>query len=116
MFNARLSVEKRVRCVRLYSVTGNVAEVRRQILQEYGPPAPKRDTIARLNKQLDSTGSVLDAKKTGQEKSVVTPANQQAVALELQSSPEKSKSQRRLSAKLGIPRTSIQHVSSVVMY
>ena len=77
MFNARLSVEKRVRCVRLYSVTGNVAEVRRQILQEYGPPAPKRDTIARLNKQFDSTGSVLDAKKTGQEmcrKCVAMPA------------------------------------------
>ena len=41
MATERLSIEKRVKCVRLYSATKNLSEVQRLLLQEYGPPATK---------------------------------------------------------------------------
>ena len=68
----RLSVEKRVKCVRLFSVTGNVSDVCRQMKQLYGEPAPSRNTVARINKNFDETGSVMDVKKPGMQPTVVT--------------------------------------------
>ena len=56
MATERLSIEKRVKCVRLYSVTKNLSEVQRLLLQEYGSPATKLQTISRINKLFDRTG------------------------------------------------------------
>jgi hypothetical protein len=105
-----LSVEKRVQCVRLYSVTNNASEVRRQMSQMYGPPRPKVQTATRINKFFDETGSVSDPKKQGRPRMVRTVQNLMVVAEELASYPQKSKSQRRLPAKLGIKRSSIQNI------
>jgi hypothetical protein len=75
--------------------------------QMYGPPGPKVQTITRINKLFDETGSVSDPKKHGRPRTVRTEQNQMVVAEELASSPQKSKSQRRLSDKLGIKRSSL---------
>ena len=41
MLNARLTVEQRVRCVRLFSLTSNVTEVQRRMRKEFGVEPPK---------------------------------------------------------------------------
>ena len=55
------SIEKRVKCVRLFSLTNNVTEVQRRLLKEYGSPTPTRNAVVRINKLFEDTGSVLDA-------------------------------------------------------
>jgi hypothetical protein len=67
-------------------------------------------TITRINKLLDETGSVSDPKKQGRSGTVGTEQNQTVVAEELATSTHKSNSQRRLSAKLGIKRSSLQNI------
>ena len=87
MATERLSIEKRVKCVRLYSATKNLSEVQRLLLQEYGPPATKLQTISRINKLFDRTGSVHDAKKPGRERTVRTHQNRLVLEAELARSP-----------------------------
>ncbi|PNF30075.1 hypothetical protein B7P43_G04239 [Cryptotermes secundus] len=112
MAGRRLSIEQRVKCVRLFSVTNNVSEVQRIMMEESGPPAVHRDTIVRINKQFDETASALNPKHPGQPRTVRTADTQAHVAAELASYPKKSKSTRRLSALLDISRTSLRRVLS----
>ena len=78
----RLSLEKRIKCVRLFSATNNVTEIRRRMAQEYGDPPPNRQTIVRINKLFDDTGSVLDVKKPGRPREARTPRNVDLLAAE----------------------------------
>ncbi|PSN51677.1 hypothetical protein C0J52_09597 [Blattella germanica] len=110
MAERRLSMEKRVKCIRLYSVSKNASKVRCLMTELYGPPGPKVHTVIRLNRLFDETGSVCYRKKAGRPRSVRTQQNQERVAEELAHSPHKSKSQRRLSTTLGIKRTRIQKI------
>ena len=110
MATGRLPLEQRIRCIRLYSVTNNYQEVRRRMVEEFGEPGPSRQMISRLNQAFDTTGSVLDAKRTGRPKTVNTEENKERVQAELACSPDKSKSQRRLSAKLNIKRGTLRKI------
>lgn len=110
MAGRRLSLDQKVKCVRLFSKTNNISEVQRQMEVEFGRPKPTRDTIARLNKTFDETGSVGEGKRSGRPKSVVTPENKEIVMQELNRSPDKAKSQRRLSSVLNIKRRSLQRI------
>ena len=103
-------MEKRVKCIRLYSVSKNASEVRRLMTELYGPPGPKVHTVIRLNRLFDETGSVCYRKKAGRPRSVRTQQNQERVDEELARSTHNSKSQRRLSTTLGIKQTSIQKI------
>ena len=66
MANARLTLEQRVRCVRLFSLTNNVSEVQRRMRTEFGVEPPTRITIVGINNKFNSTGSVLDVKHGAQ--------------------------------------------------
>lgn len=107
MAGRRLSVEQRVRCVRLFSIMGNVSEVQRRMLEEFGPPAVHRNTISQINQMFDRTGSANHPKNPGPSRSVRTQDMKNRLRAELESSPHKSKSSRRLSAKLNIGKTSV---------
>uniref|UniRef100_A0A8C4SCJ4 DUF4817 domain-containing protein n=1 Tax=Erpetoichthys calabaricus TaxID=27687 RepID=A0A8C4SCJ4_ERPCA len=107
MAGRRLSLEQRVRCVRLFSRTGNVSEVQRRMLEEFGPPAVHRNTISQINEMFDRTGSANHPKNPGPSRSVRTDDMKNRLRAELESSPNKSKSSRRLSAKLKIGKTSV---------
>lgn len=110
MAEQKLTLNKRIQCVRLFSITNNISEVRRRIAAEFGPPTPTRKTVARINTLFDVTGSVKDCKRPGRPISVRTEENKERVAEELERSPDKSKSQRRLSAVLGINRSTLRHI------
>lgn len=105
----RLSLEEKVDCVRLYSATNNYSEVKRRMAAKFGTPGPSLITIKNVNKKFDETGSVEESKRS-RPKTVVTDANKVRLQNELASSQEKDKSQRRLSARLDISRTSIQRI------
>jgi ActR/RegA family two-component response regulator len=76
----------------------------------YGLDAPKPKNIARLNKHFDATGTVMDMPRAGRPNTVNTAENKERLQQVLTSSPHKSKSTRRLSATLAIPRRTLQRM------
>lgn len=110
MATGRVPLNQRVRSVRLFSVTNNLQEVHRRMKAEFGPSAPKPKTIASINKKFDVTGSVVDLPRSGRPNTVNTEENKERLMETLLSSPEKSKSARRLSSHLHISDRTVRRM------
>lgn len=119
---SQLTVEERVKIVRIYSVQGGCATATRRILYQEGVEAgkwqevgvdraaiPSRQTIEYINKTFDETGCVSKRmlKSTGRERTVTTADNLRRVREEVLRSPDVSKSHRRLSATLKLSPSSV---------
>ena len=84
------------------------SETVRKWIETFGTLAPKRQTIYCICDKFDATGSILNAPKTGQPKTVCTEDNKQHVVKAYVQSPKKST--RRASMKSSIPQTSIRQI------
>ena len=58
----------------------NSETVKRKWVETFGTPAPKRQTIYHIHDKFNATGSILNAPKIGQPKTVCTEDNKQHFA------------------------------------
>ena len=117
----RLSMQEKVKIVRLYSKHQSIRETRHALYQEavdsgrWGKVGiersgvPSTTTIHNINQLFDETGCVEKRKHKSfsRNKSVTTAENLALVREEVLKSPDVSKSHRRLSATLGLSSSSI---------
>ena len=123
----RLTLDVKIRIVRLYSKSDeNASEVRRKLYQlgidegRWGKVGlekadiPSINTIKSINEHFNKTGRVDQVLSQGgnqkRKKRVVTPENIERVEDELFRSPETPKSHRRISYTLGISPSSIYNI------
>ncbi|PSN35096.1 hypothetical protein C0J52_24422 [Blattella germanica] len=98
---AEFTVQQKVKCCYWLAEYNFPIAVQRRFKQEYGANAPDRHTIMKCYNQLLETGSLL--RKKGSGKIPAPAARVEDVRQAFQRSP--SKSIRRASLELGIPKT-----------
>lgn len=102
--NSRLSIEEKVKIIKLHAKFENCEEVRRQWKKCFSSEPPKAETISRLVKKFEETGSVHDRDRSGRPLSIVTEETVETVEKMLVDSPNTS---IRVGAReLGISNTS----------
>ncbi|CAL8102290.1 unnamed protein product [Orchesella dallaii] len=105
---ARLSLEERVKCIRMCSRYNNYADAQKAWRQKYGVEPPCRKTLSTLDKKFEKTGSVADLVRCGRPKTTRTEATIAKVEEAVKRDP--SKSIRSLSKELGITQASVHRI------
>jgi hypothetical protein len=105
----KLTVEDKVRCVRLYSKYDEKPSVVQRVWRkELGTEPPSTKTIIAVNKKFDATGNVADRSRTGRPKTSHTPDKMILVEDILKRCP--TKSIRAIAQDIGIAKASVHRM------
>lgn len=105
---ARLSLEDRIKCIRLCSRYNSYADAQKAWKQNHGTIPPCRKTMSTLDKKFQKTGSVADLVRTGRPKTTRTEAVIARVEEAVNKDP--TKSIRALAKDLGITQASVHRI------
>ncbi len=106
----RLTKEQRILLLKQWWISGGTTQAINEAFQQEFPDAeiPARQTIYRLAKKFDQTGSVEDARGRGRRQSVNTDENMQLVSQNYRLNPQTS--QRQAARELDISRSTLQRI------
>ena len=106
-----LTKEQRIFLLKQWWISGGTTQTINEAFQHEFPDdaIPVRQTVYRLAKKFDETGSVEDAPRSGRPASVTTEANTQLVSQNFRLSPQTS--QRRAALELDGSRSSLQRIT-----
>lgn len=110
----RLTLDERIRLVRLFSLYEKSSTIQKVWANQFGTDPPSRKTIAALNKKFDETGSVADLTRSGRPKSSRTEEKIALVQSAIRDDP--TKSIRILSNELGLNKASVHRIKQGNIY
>jgi len=107
----RLTKEQRILLLKQWWISGGTTQAINEAFQQEFPDdeIPARQTVYRLAKKFDETGSVEDAPGRGRRKSVNTDENMQLVSQNYRLNPQTS--QRQAARELDISRSTLQRIN-----
>ena len=106
----RLTKEQRILLLKQWWISGGTTQAINEAFQQEFPDdeIPARQTVYRLAKTFDETGSVEDARRRGRRKSVNTDENMQLVSQNYRLNPQTS--QRQAARELDTSRSTLQRI------
>lgn len=109
-----LTKEQRIFLLKQWWKSGGATQTINEAFQHEFPneDVPARQTIYRLAKKLDETGSVKDAPRSGRPKSINTDENMQLVSQSFLRNPQTS--QRRAARELDISRSTLRRIMTAL--